>query len=228
MDASENGARPIQEWMLWAWPAGALALAICGATVSEYVRSFLVLATSVAIGGLGASLLFFFAGRPARSTRRMQAHEAAGIGRLLPRRLAPSILFSVAATSGAWLLAPVLLGAASETRGLDALWLALAFSTWGGFMGCVAARWGAPRARQLGVSVAVVLPLSVALVRNVQTAAVVDAICPLSLILNGRLVTEATSSTMLFACALWGTAAVAFLAGMFRAARLPAAGTRRG
>jgi ABC-type transport system involved in cytochrome c biogenesis permease component len=218
MDASEDGGRPLQQWMLWAWPAGAFALA-SGANATEYVRTFMLVTSSVVIALLGVLLVFFFTGRPAQLTRRMQAHEAAGIGRLLPRRLAPSVLFAVAATGVGWLLAPVLLGEASDMTELYALWAALALSTWGGFMGCIAARWGAPLARQLGVLVGTLLPLGVLVLRSGLAANPVDAIFPLWLGFRGHFETVGTPETLQFACVLWGIAALGFVAGMFYVTR---------
>jgi ABC-type transport system involved in cytochrome c biogenesis permease component len=220
MDLSEDRSLPIKRWTVGAYAMGAMALVACSAVAREYVRESIVGGSMIAVATLAAVLLFVFAGEPVRPTRRMQVHRPSLFVRAVyPWCLAPSIFFTIAASGVVLLSVPVLSGAPAKLE-LDGLWVVACLSALGGLLGCVAARRGATRARQLGAFALVGLTFCFLLLRAGSRGPTwVDGICPLGLDLEGG---PPALRVLTYSLVAWGTASLLSLATMLRAVRAEA------
>lgn len=217
MDLSEDRSLPIKRWTVGAYGMGMVALVMCLRTAGEHVRGSIAGGSMIAAAVLAAVLLFVFVGEPVRPTRRMRVRPRSLLVRLLyPWCLAPSVVFTIAASGIVLLSAPAVAGASNNLE-LDAFWAVACLSALGGLMGCFAARRGATRARRLGAAALTCLTLFFVILRDRSRGPTwVDVICPLWL--NPEDGARAQRA-MIFSLVTWGTAALVSLVVMVRAVR---------
>ena len=177
----------MKRWAVGALSLGMFALFVCASAAGAQQRGTIAGASMIATALLAVALLFTFVDEPVRPTRRMQHHPRSLLVRAFyPRCLAPSVFFTLVASAIALVSIPVLAGAPASLE-RDALWAVACVSALGGFMGWVAARRGAARARKLGAFALVGLPLLVAFLRDDSRGpSWVDGICPLWLDARSR------------------------------------------
>jgi hypothetical protein len=227
MDTSEDRSRPIKRWALGVLFGGLLVAAMAAALsdrVDDARDGFASLGT-VFTTLLGALLLFAFAGEPVAPTRRMKAHPAAFLSRVLtPGCLEPSLVFVVVASAVTMF---GFLGMRAEAREAVSfphevafLWSTLALTTLAGLLGGVAARSNAAKARKVAVFTIVGLVLAFALLRdNGWHPSMVDVICPVWIELDEVVARSTASAIMNASLVVWGAAAVGSLVFMRRSVR---------
>ncbi len=217
MDRSEDRSLPIKRWTVGALGLGMIALFLCANMASPRERGMIAGASMLMTGSLAVALVYAFVDDPVRPTRRMQVHPRSLLARVLyPSCLAPSVFSSLVASGIVLLSIPVLAGASGHLE-VDALWGVTCLSALGGFMGWVAARRGAVRARRDGAIALVCLALLVVFLRDDSRGPNwVDGICPLWLDLDSG---ARAQSVLVDSLVAWAALASVSLVAMLRAAR---------
>jgi ABC-type transport system involved in multi-copper enzyme maturation permease subunit len=218
MDRSEDRSLPVKRWAVRTLSFGMIALFVCASAAGTQQRGPIAGASMIATALLAAALLFTFVDEPLRPTRRMQHQPRSLLVRALyPRCLAPSVFFTLVASAIVLVSIPVLAGAPASLE-LDALWAVACLSALGGFMGWVAARRGAARARRVGAFALACLPLLVAFLRDDSRGPTwVDGICPLWLDPNHG---ADAQGVLVGSVVVWAAAAFVCLGAMLRAVQL--------
>jgi hypothetical protein len=214
LDTSEDRSLPIKRWALSAVAMVALAT-YAAANGAEAGARATIAGLALFVTALGAVVLHFaFVGEPLSPSHRMRARPPGSIlRRLSPPSLVPSIGFTIVTGALGFVGIPLLLR--SPDVALVGLWVLLYVSALGGFMGFVAARKGARRARWMGAIAAPMFLLSL-LEDHSRGAAALDCVCPFWLrhASGGE-----TSAVWSCSVALWALTACVMLGLMIRASR---------
>jgi ABC-type transport system involved in cytochrome c biogenesis permease component len=216
MEPNEDRSLPLKRWILGVFSAGLVVVAVV--TPRPVFNDDTVSVGMVLVNLLGAVALFVFAGEPVLPTRRMQAHRASRFTQLfLPRCLAPSLVFTVAATAATTFILLNLRDVNEPKAEVFAGWSSLVLATFAGLLGTVAARRGPARARKVAVLTMVGLALLFALLRgNGWHATAIDVIYPVWLDGFEDGAARAVVHASFF---LWGLAAATSFFMMFRAVK---------
>ncbi len=214
LDPSEDRSLPIKRWALAAVTMVAFAAWAAAAGAETEVREGIA-GVALFVTALGALVLHFaFVSEPTSLSRRILARSPASIlRRVLRPSLAASIGFTVVTSGLAFVGIPLLV----RSPGLlvPAVWVLLYVSAIGGFMGFVAAKHGAQRARWLGGVASPVLLLAL-FEDHTRGPAPLDCVCPFWI----RQASDGEAAAV-WACsvALWALTACVMLGLMIAACR---------